>query len=392
MNKTFTILWIDDEHDHEALEPFIIQAESKGIFLEGYSNFKEGFEVLENDLLRFDGVLLDALFFFDENSETPNTKGLGAAIGKLNELKNKKLLPYFILSGQSTFTDKQNDILEANDLKCYNKKKLSEVKTLLDNIIRESEELEINQLKHKYPKQFEMCSDNYLGKKHFDRLYHLVLGIENPNQIKIAQDSLNGIRKIIEAVFTKLNEIGCIPDEIIQDQGWINGSGIFLSGKHRDYIHKQEVIHPVVAFNIFKILSVTQDGSHNEGKSLGVDAYMASNTNTFLYQSVALLLLDTLDYMKSFIDNNADKTLNQLKWEAIEPSTSATNEWISGKISRIAFNNYGTFQPNGSGRTISVLPQIMEKYDLSLEQNIEVTTKPSVCGTKTFIDEIRLTI
>ncbi|MBA6154676.1 hypothetical protein [Gelidibacter maritimus] len=390
MNKTFTILWIDDEHDHEALEPFIIQAESKGIFLEGYNNFKKGFEVLENDLLRFDGVLLDALFFFDENSETPNTKGLGAALGKLNELKNKKLLPYFILSGQSSFTDKQNDILEANDLKCYNKKKISDVKKLLDNIISESEGLDVNQLKHRYPKQFEMCSDNYLGKKHFDRLHHLVLGLENPAQIIIAQDSLNGIRKIIEAVFIKLNEIGCIPDEIIHDQGWINGSGKFLSGRHRDYLHKHEVIHPVVAFNIFKILNVTQDGSHNEGKSLGVDAYMASNKNTFLYQSVVLLLLDTLDYMKTFIDNNADKALNQLKWEAKPSTNSLSNEWIRGEISRIADNNYGTFQPEDGGNTISILPEIIAQYSLTADQIIEVTTKPSRCGTKTFIDEIRL--
>lgn len=42
---------------------------------------------------------------------------------------------------------------------------------------------------------------------------------------------------------------------------------------------------------------------------------MASNNNTFLYQSTILLLLDTMDWCKTYIDNNSDKMINQNKWE-----------------------------------------------------------------------------
>lgn len=272
----------------------------------------------------------------------------------------------------------------------YDKNSDQDQVDLWKDIIKACNERGSVRVRLKYFNPFEMCTDNYLGKKHFDRLHHLVLGLENPSQIKIAQDSLNGIRKIIEAVFAKLNEIGCIPDKIIQDQGWINGSGLFLSGKHRDYIYKQEIIHPIVAFNIYKILSVTQDGSHNEGKSLGVDAYMASNTNTFLYQSVALLLLDTLDWLKPFIDDNSDKVENQSKWQLIEDSTDAPELWIKGKISRIADNGYGTFQPNEGSVTLSILPNKIDEYSLTEGHNIEVTTEPSRCGTKTYIKDIKI--
>jgi hypothetical protein len=106
MSKIYNVLWIDDEHDHPEMETFIIQAETMGITLNGYSNFKEGFIALKANLNHFDVILLDALFLEDEKSETVSKKGLGASIAKINELKNKKTFPYFVLSGQPTFTDK----------------------------------------------------------------------------------------------------------------------------------------------------------------------------------------------------------------------------------------------------------------------------------------------
>lgn len=230
---------------------------------------------------------------------------------RIRDLDNT--LAYFVLTGQAkTYASPEFNNAFPH---VFNKGVDKDEDELFKMLVDACQNRELTKLKHKYFNPFEMCTDTYLGKKHFDRLHNLVLDIENPNQIKIAQDSLTGIRKIVEAIFSKLNEIGCIPDDIIQDKGWINGSGIFLSGRHRDYTHKQEILHPVIAFNIFKILNITQDGSHNQGSNLGVDAYMASNNNTFLYQSTILLLLDTMDWCKTYIDNNSDKMINQNKWE-----------------------------------------------------------------------------
>ena len=50
MSKIYNILWIDDEHNDEALLPFILQAEQQGILLEGYGSFKEGFNALEANI------------------------------------------------------------------------------------------------------------------------------------------------------------------------------------------------------------------------------------------------------------------------------------------------------------------------------------------------------
>ena len=111
MSKTYHVLWVDDEHDDPDLLPFVIQAEQKNIFLDGFSNFEDGFNALEGDINHYDAILLDALFFENSDSKTPNPAGLGSALKKINELLDRKAFPHFVLSGQTTFTDVTNPII-----------------------------------------------------------------------------------------------------------------------------------------------------------------------------------------------------------------------------------------------------------------------------------------
>lgn len=94
MNKVYNVLWLDDEHDHPDMEPFLILAEDSGIILKGFRNPIEGFRELEANVNHYDAILLDALFFEHENSETVSKKGLGTSIARINQLKNRKLFPF----------------------------------------------------------------------------------------------------------------------------------------------------------------------------------------------------------------------------------------------------------------------------------------------------------
>lgn len=334
MSKKYNVLWIDDKH--ESLPGLHKTAKDFDIKLYPFKSMNGGCGELEANLSKYDAVLLDAKFFENETDVpgTEDTKWVHQTKDRIRDLDNT--LAYFVLTAQA----KTYASTEFNNAfpHVFNKGVDEDEDKLFKMLVEACENRELTKLKHKYFNQFEMCTEAYLGKKHFDRLHSLVLDIENPSQIKIAQDSLTGIRKIVEALFKKLNALGCIPDAIIEDKGWINGASFFLSGKNSNYTYSDNIIHPVVAFNIYKILSVSQDGSHDEGSNLGVDAYMGANTNTFLYQSTALLLLDTLDYLKSFIDNNSDKKINQAKWRL-----NRSNELEScyeGIIEQDKENNY----------------------------------------------------
>ncbi len=386
MSKKYDVLWIDDQH--ESIVAVHKTATDFDIKLWPYKSMNGGCEELKTNLSKYDAVLLDAKFFENETDipGSEDTKWVHQTKDRIRDLDNT--LAYFVLTGQAkTYASPEFNNAFPH---VFNKGIDKDEDELFKMLVEACQNRELTKLKHKYANPFEMCSDSYIGKKHFDRLHNLVLGIENPNQIKIGQDSLNGIRKIIEAIFKKLNEIGCIPDEIIQDKGWINGSGVFLSGRHRDYTYKQEIIHPVIAFNIHKILSITQDGSHNEGNNLGVDAYMAANSNTYLYQSVVLLLLDTLDWLKPFIDNNNNKAMNQADWDEVQKTTSVTTS-LSGKVCRIAENGWGTFKQIDGTLEIGIPPAMVTFNSLTINQSIEITTEPSPDGTKMFIKNIKIT-
>ncbi|WP_100613622.1 hypothetical protein [Confluentibacter citreus] len=388
MSKEYNVLWIDDQH--ESLPALHKTAIDFNIKLCPYKSMNGGCGELKSNMEKYDAVLLDAKFFENETDEpgTEDTKWVHQTKDRIRDLD--KTLSYFVLTGQAkTYASPEFHNAFPN---VFNKGVDEDEDTLFNMLVKACQNRTLTKLKHKYPNQFEMCTDAYLGKKHFDRLHNLILEIENPSTIKIAQDSLTGIRKIIEAIFAKLNEIGCIPDDIIQDKGWINGSSIFLSDKHRDYILKEKILHPVIVFNIHKILTITQDGSHNEGSNLGIDAYMASNSNTFLYQSTVLLLLDTLHWLKPFIDNNSVKAKNVIKWEHKQPETNISDAWISGKIIRIADNGWGTFQSICKSQQISIPPKMVSSSGMGINDNVKIVLEPSPDGTKMHVREIKLDI
>lgn len=389
----YKVIWFDDKY--ATLPRILEQAILNDIELIGFTNAEEGIVELENNIELYDGAILDGIFYKSANDEGDayDDEPMGDVAKKLLQLEYRKKLPWFILSGKQSFKKEKNRFAEAyKEGKVYDK--LGDnlhLKELWDNLKKESDELPITQLKNKYPNQFEICSDNYIGKKHFDRVLNLVQNIENPTEIKIAEDSLTPIRKIIEAIFNKLNHIGCIPDDIIQENGWISKASRFLSNRDNNYSHKQEIVHPVIAETIFRILTLTQDASHNEGSKLGVDTYLSQSNNTYLYQSCVYALLDILDWLKPFIDNNSDKNNNLRKWKTVQNTpTPDHNQWISGKVLKKSDNGWATFIQDNSSNQISIIPAMVTKFNLEENQPIEIKTEPSPCGTKTFIKDIRV--
>jgi len=61
---------------------------------------------------------------------------------------------------------------------------------------------------------------------------------------------------------------------------------------------------------------------------------------------------------------------------------------MSGRITRIAENGWGTLLPNSSIKTISIPPKMVEDNNLKEGDTISVITELN--GTKTHIKEIKI--
>lgn len=383
----YNVLWIDDQYNDEEMIQFSIEAENEGLILNGYPSFEEGFTALERNLEHFDVILLDGLFF-EKKGQVAGTEdeiGIGRAIAKINELKTKKVFPWFVLSGKDTFTKGENSLLKANRAMCFDKTNPTDVVKLLEQMQLAAINQPDASLKFKYANLLATCSAQYIGSEQFTRVFALIKHIENKEKLANTEDMLNPIRKIIERIFTRMAEYGIIPDTIISNKGWINGSSLFLANKHTEYFHLVEITPPLISENIHRLLNIIQDASHSEGElKLKVDHYLKTANSDYLFRSCIYLLFDLLLWFKDYIEMNPDASTNKTRWK----SKTINSEWISGNVIRIAENGYGTFQPENTQETISIPQQMVLEYQLKESDLIKIIAVPSPNGAKKYIKEI----
>mgnify|MGYP003662864856 CR=1 FL=1 len=383
-NKTYKILWIDDEHNDEALLPFILQAEQKGILLEGYGSFKEGFNALESNINYYDVILLDALFFEDENSETPNPAGLGSALKKINELINKKAFPYFVLSGQTHFTEVTNPILEAFQIRCYNKKNPDDVKELLERIKTEADSQIDLQIKHENHLLFEIL-ENYPDEAR-DTFMSILKGIKGLD-IGFADNLyFTPLRKILETLFRRANAVGILHDNCVQmggDKVNLTESCLFLSGY--DTMHLKvncSVTHfpKIIANNVKSIIHTTGAASHTSivdvTQNIHIQAYRKEVNTPYLLYSLAFQLMDVLIWFEGYVKSNSDVATNKSYWQDIEYDRDGNKIEIS-EIEKIASNGWASVSINNGTQSISIYKGDVTRHGLKVNDKIEFIVKKS---------------
>lgn len=312
----YKVIWFDDEF--ETLELIKENASINDIELIGFNNAKEGISELEKNIKNYDAAIIDGLFFIDnQQSGTPTSdRAFFDVAMALERLSPVKKLPWFILSGQISFTTEKNRYADGlKDNKVYDKLNNAHLESLWIDIKAEANNQFETQLKQKYCQILDVCDSKYIGDKQLDRLINIIKRIENNDVESGFEDMLTPIRKLLEALFIRLGELSIIPEKIIKNKGWLNGSSLFLSNRHSNFTFIKEIVHPFVAENIYRLLSIIQDGSHGEGElRLRVDQYFKTRNNDYLYRSVVFLLFDILIWLKEIIDQNPNAIENKKLW------------------------------------------------------------------------------
>jgi hypothetical protein len=391
----YKVIWFDDEH--YSLNIIREKAFLSNIDLIGFSNAKDGIEELQKNIMHYDAAVIDGIFFQNAGQfgGVFNDKALLDVAIAIERLANLKVLPWFILSGQTSFTKEENryaDGLKSNEV--YDKLNDDHLNKLWRNIKAEADKQIETQIRYKYKLVFEVCTKAYVGEEAAGSLLSAIKFSQQATSFDTVdiKDAFTGLRKIAELLFKKLNQIGIIPREIYDTPGWFNPCGYFLCGTHALYKIQEGLIHPSIAFLLKQFVLVTQDSSHSiaEKLKLRVDEFIFSNKTPYLYCSALNQLFDILVWFKKFIDEHPDHNKNKELWSIIENNESLNSrEWVAGHIARIATNGWGTFMPKNSTKTLSIKPEVVNKHFLKENMPIEVITEPSPDGTKTYIKEIR---
>ncbi|HLP38209.1 hypothetical protein [Lacibacter sp.] len=393
----YNVLWFDDEH--QSLTDIREKAHVNDVVLHGVSNAQDGIRLLKEKYMQYDAVIVDGLFYQNAN-QTGDVSKQDAFIEvarTLDTLKDQKSIPWFILSGQTTFTKGSNAVVDVyRNGKVYDKvsdKLKDDLSLLWSDLKREVDFLPETQILRNHKRAFAFFTDEYLGEKYAPVLLNAIKLCSN--SIVTTEEIRNSfvpLRKIMEQLFRYLTEIGVIPEEVYSAAGSFNQSSIYLSGLHTVYKINEGLIPPVIGFLLKQVTQVTQDSAHdNPGKlKLAVDEFIHSNQTNYLYQSTVYQLLELLVWFKTFADEQKTKTDFAQSWQVISTAKeSVSGEWQQGSITRIAPNGYGTFQPDDGSPSLSIIPKFVNEFALQEKDIILVATEESNDKQKLHIKAIK---
>lgn len=401
--KKYNVIWFDDEFS--SLNSIMEKAKLNGINLFGYSNAKDGIEELKKNISKYDAAIVDGKFYTNSTQTGSNVDdGALLEVARIfDQLSTQKLIPWFILSGQISFTKEKNRFADAyKNNKVYDKLNLEGLENLWIDLKIEADKQPETQIRHKYQNVFDICKTEYIGNDAAKYLIDILTNIEFPKEKFDDELYFNGLRKLMELIFRASNKFGLLHDKCIQnDDVNLTWSSLFMSGKevelkpsHDMIVCKKAHFPSILSQNVKNLISISNIVSHTEGEEkekgkLNFTEYKRYIKSNYLIYALTFQVMDVLIWFKNYIDNNSDIEKNKLLWSNNEESLSVENdEWITGTVTRIAENGWGTFKPDSAIATISIIPKMVTDNNLNEKDSIKVKVEPSPDGTKTFIKEI----
>jgi len=365
----YNILWIDDEH--ETLTGTKGRAKRNGINLIPFKSLNSGMNELERNYPLYDGVLLDAKFFENEDDVKGSEDTYNVHRAKERLLQLKKKFEIFVLTGQAeAYEDKTFNKAFA---KVYKKGSDKEIDRLFSDIKAAAATQEDTQIRYNYKRVFDVCTEKYIGELAGQDILNLLKVNDETN----IDNHFNSIRKVIEDLFIAFNKYNLLPAEFVTHGVALNESSKFLAGKSPDgslftekgYQHLEETHLPKqIALYIRGILSITQAGSHRSD----IDVHVKTIKTPFLLKSVFFQLLDVLTWFKMYVDGNP-KAGNWVKVETSTEVTEPTAQLIHGKVINInTQKGFAFFKPDVIGENIFIPRHLVTNHSLSEGTPVQV--------------------
>jgi hypothetical protein len=370
----YKVLWFDDEW--EELEEISENALDLDVELIGVSNASDGLSILQNDLINYQGVILDGKFYMDatKTGDEINDDAFGEVARFLHDLHtNGKILPWFILSGQSTFVHEVNTSVKLLAISSYGKGKVfdknrDEDKELFELLVLAIDAAPMLKAIVKHRVVFEACEEKYLGDQK-NRLFEIIKNLET-NDSKNSEDLFAPLRKILERMMERLSDLGVLPNGLS-----LNDLKFFSCGRHRNYEFQGEIFPPLIAHLFNSVIDVIQDACHlKDDLRFKVDEFVHSSGTSYLYQSTALTILDLIVWFRSYVDDLPNPDESRKQWRQIGVEIHDESEWILGEINSIK-DGWGTFLGKDFTTRKSVPRHLMR--DLNLGDVVKILLKES---------------
>jgi cold shock CspA family protein len=360
----YNILWIDDEH--ESLTGTKGRAKRNGINLIPFRSL-DGIDELERNYSYYDGVLLDAKFWESETdiAGSEDTEFVHRAKERILQLPKK--FEIFVLTAQAeAYDDRQ---FTKAFTKVYKKADNNDIERLFVDIKAAADKQEDTQLRFKFKRVFDVCTERYIG----ENAAHDILTLLKIDDSGDFDDRLNLIRKLIEDLFSAFHKYKLLPGVFVSPHISLNESSKFLAGKKNndEYFEEKGFIHlegthlpEVVAYLIQGLLHHTQSGSHRSV----IDRHLRLVQNTFLMKGLVYQLMDVLTWFKIYVDGNP----KQENWKNKNQIQALESDKKIGTVFNFNYQKgFAFFKPVNGENSCIIPPNIVSQYELNENDRIE---------------------
>lgn len=353
--KRYEILWIDDQFEEQ--EAFLESAYLNEIDIVPYKTSKDGMNELENNLFKYDGVILDAKVYNESEDEVAKLTGLTSSIYRIKQLSNKRVIPYFIFTGQPDLIDSTTFSEMVGEVFVY--KKTKDNATLFLDLKVQADQQNVTQLKHKYHKVFEVCTEKYVGDYAAQDLFNILSNIDSED----LNNQFNAVRKIVEDIFHCFHKYELLPREFVSPSVSLQESSKFLSGQtQKEYtLNPDSKLPKIISDSIRSILDVTQPASHRAK----IDEHLKKVNNTYLVKGSIFQLLDVIVWVKNHIDTNPIKN----DWSKNVTAGTFLNDntvLFDGEVINLnPYKGFAFFKPNDGSENVFIPPHLVENHTLT---------------------------
>lgn len=341
-DKLCHIIWIDDKCNEDPF--FVLSAKKNGIIVHAFEFVKDGLNELENNFIRYDGIILDVKCLYESKDEAEQSKGFYAARKFLLQLTNKtgREIPCFVYSGQPDYKNNAEFENYLNGEKLYvkgadDKKLLEDIKTVADKRLS-------TQIRHKYLDDVGKLPDNIVSE-----MTDILTYVENV--ITNKPDVFNKMRAVLDWLMVQLNEYGLLA--VKHNGANLNACSVYLGKKElSDYVpvHIQRSMHSCV--------EICNNGSHR----IEIFNIVQGDQAPFLIRSTAFELLNLLKWF-NLLPRDAQSVAKMKALVATVPP----DDKIEGKLERDQYNNYHC------GNCLIYESKVLE-LNLQIDELIRVTS------------------
>ena len=328
MDKTYRIIWADDEIDallDETCKAFLSKQHVEVIKCNNAAMLEEK---LKNVNHRIDAVIVDANFTARDFTPSDETvvSGLRKALMLIGEYRH---IPFYLYTQRVNLSD----LVDEEELSYFRDNNAiffkGDMLPLLDRIKNDVDKT--NSAEFQIDNQFKeelLCCKTFDKQCNGDsyRLIRSLLIKSQENDLQGAEKHLNEFRTLLENMNTVASNFGIVPKGLS-----LNDFSKFLCGHNDSKFILNDDILPKSLYEILRyVIRLTQDGSHDKPDlQYEIRRYIYETHDVLIIRSILFAVIEIISWFTRYLEEHPDKEENMKKYIKNEDASDDKLEGIN---------------------------------------------------------------